>query len=54
MERVTWGVVNAGHQQKVMINMLMKIRQSSVIRPMLTADDLDNSVNVNRQTKVLI
>lgn len=31
--------------------MLMKIRQSSVTRSMLTADDLDKSVEVNRQTK---
>ena len=51
MERVTWGVVNTGAQQQVTINMLMKARQSSITRSMLTADDLDKSVKVNRQTK---
>lgn len=50
MGRVTWGVVNTGMQQQVMINMLKKIRQSSIVRSLLTADDLDNSVKMNRQT----
>ena len=37
MGRVTWGVVNTGTQQQVMINMLKKIRQSSVVRSLLNS-----------------